>query len=81
MTIMIANDGRFGKDVVNRPFLINEFPIGFVSDVTKECVVCEIFDNYFIADQVCFNAFSEEQDIRAIGFKTPNYRRFSYDES
>lgn len=81
MKIMISNDGRFGKGAINRPFLINEFPIGFVSDVTEACVICEIFDKYFLADQMGFNAFSDEQDIRAVGFRIPNYRRFSYDES
>lgn len=69
MIVYFENDGSYGQGAVRRPILVNEKPIGFVSEVTEEIVTCYLFDRYVHKEQFSLNAFSREQDIRAISIE------------
>ena len=69
MMIWFANDGSYGQDAVNIPILVNNKPIGFVSEVTEERVICYLWDRFVGKEQVGYNAFSKEQNIRAISIE------------
>lgn len=65
------NDGSYGENCLLRPFLINDYPIGFIREVADDTVICEIFDDYFFRDQRGVNVMTKEQDIRAVGLRYP----------
>lgn len=69
MMVWFANDGSYGQGAVNIPILVNNKPIGFVSEVTEERVICYLWDRFVSKEQVGYNAFSKEQNIRAISIE------------
>ena len=69
MEVYFRNDGSYGQKAVKIPVIANGKPIGFVSEVTEERVTCYLWDRFIQKDQICFNAFSREQDIRAISIE------------
>lgn len=74
MQFEFPNDGSYGEKCLLRPFLINEYPIGFIRGVTEYTVTCEIFDNFFFKDQVDIDVISNEQNITGVGFITPKQK-------
>lgn len=46
MVVYFDNDGTYKKDAINKPVLVNDIPIGFISEVNDERVTCYLFDRY-----------------------------------
>jgi hypothetical protein len=69
MIVYFENDGSYGEGAVKRPILVNEKPIGFIHEVTEELVTCYLFDRFVHKEIFAINAFSKEQDIRAISIE------------
>ena len=69
MEIYFENDGSYGQSAVKAPFVVNGKPIGFICEVTEERVTCYLWDKFIQKEQCGFNAFSREQDIRAINIE------------
>lgn len=66
MVVYFKNDGSYGQGAVNIPVLVDNKPIGFVSEVTEERVTCYLWDRFVHREQIGFAACSKEQDIRSI---------------
>lgn len=66
MIVYFNNDGSYGQKAVNIPVLVDNKPIGFVSEVTEERVTCYLWDRFVHKEQLGLTAFSKEQDIRSI---------------
>ena len=66
MIVYFDNDGLYGQNAVNIPVLVNNKPIGFVSEVNQERVTCYLWDRYVGKDLCAFNIGSTEQDICSI---------------
>ena len=69
MEVYFKNDGSYGQNAVNIPIIVNGKPIGFICEVTEERVTCYLWDRFVDKEQIGFNAFSREQDIRAISIE------------
>lgn len=69
MEIYFNNDGSYGQGSVYAPVLVNDKPIGFVSEVTLERVTCYLWDKFINIEQLGFNMYTTEQDIRSISFE------------
>lgn len=69
MIVYFENDGLYGQSAVNIPVLVNNKPIGFVSEVTEERVTCYLWDRFVDKEQIGYTAFSKEQDIRSISIE------------
>lgn len=69
MKVYFANDGSYDKSAVNIPVTVNNIPVGFVSEVYEEYVICCLWDRYIIKERIDYNACSQEQNIRSIGFE------------
>lgn len=66
MIVYFDNDGSYGQGAVHIPVLVNNKPIGFVSEVTEERVSCYLWDRFIREEKLGITAFSKEQDIRSI---------------
>jgi hypothetical protein len=44
--IYFDNDGTYDEEAVNMPVLVNDKPIGFVSEVNRERITCYLWDIY-----------------------------------
>lgn len=66
MIVYFNNDGLYGQGAVNIPVLVNNVPIGFVSEVTKERVTCYLWDRFVGKEQIGHNMYTTEQNIRSI---------------
>ena len=66
MKVYFDNDGSYGQSAVNIPVLVNNKPIGFVSEVTEERVTCYLWDRYIDKKQIGVSMYGE-QDICSIG--------------
>ena len=69
MEVYFNNDGSYGQGAVYAPVLVNDKPIGFVSEVTLERVTCYLCDKFINIEQLGFNMYTTEQDIRSISFE------------
>lgn len=72
MKVYFKNDGFMKKSAVNIPITVNNIPVGFVSEVDEEYVICCLWDRYIVKEQkeqIGYNLCSKEQDIRSIGFE------------
>lgn len=69
MIVYFDNDGTYGQNAVHIPVLVNNKPIGFVSEVTEERVVCYLWDKFIREEQIGVNAFSKEQNIHSISIE------------
>lgn len=72
MRVYFANDGSYDKSAVNIPVIVNNMPVGFVSEVNEGCVTCYLWDRYIVKEQkeqMGINLCSKEQNIRSIGFE------------
>lgn len=67
MKVYFKNDGTYGQRAVGIPVTSDDHPIGYVCDVTREVVTCEIWDKYIIKEQLLCNILTMEQDIREVG--------------
>lgn len=63
MEVYFNNDGSYGQGAVYAPVLVNDKPIGFVSEVTLERVTCYLWDKFINI------MYTTEQDIRSISFE------------
>ena len=66
MKVYFNNDGSYGQSAVNIPVFANGKPIGFVSEVTEECVTCYLWDRFINVEMNLINITKKEQDIRSI---------------
>ena len=46
MVVYFDNDGTYAKDAEKHPILVNDKPIGFISEVNEERVTCYLWDDY-----------------------------------
>lgn len=46
MVIYFDNDGTYKEDAVKAPVLVNDKPIGFISEVNEKRVTCYLWDRY-----------------------------------
>lgn len=69
MEVYFKNDGSYGQGAVKVPVVVNGKPIGFICEVTEERVTCYLWDRFVRQEQIGCNAFSREQDIRAISIE------------
>ena len=67
MKIYFNNNGCYGQDAVYRPVLVEDVPIGFIYEVTKEQVTCYIWDKFINVESVGLNITKAEQNILSIG--------------
>lgn len=67
MKICFDNDGSYDKRAINVPVVMDESPIGYVSDASEDKVTCCIWDRYVNKEQFGFNTTTPEQDIASIG--------------
>lgn len=70
MTIYFSNDGTYGQKAVGIPVMSDNQPIGYVCEVTSQCVTCTIWDRFIRIEQSSYNLLSTEQDISSIGVVT-----------
>lgn len=70
MKIYFNNDGKYGQSAVHAPIIINDKVIGFIAEVDDAQVTCYLWDRFVFEEQCGLNAFSNEQNIRAIVVKT-----------
>ena len=70
MEVYFKNDGSYGESAVNIPVIVNNMPVGFVSEVNEEYVICCLWDRYIIKEQLGLDLCSKEHYIRSIGFET-----------
>ncbi len=68
MKVYFDNNGSYGQSAVNAPIIVNGKPIGFICEVSKERVVCYLWDRYVYKNQIGVS-ISGEQDIRSIEIK------------
>lgn len=62
MVIYFNNDGTYKQESVNALVLVDDKPIGFISEVNEERVTCYLWDRY-ISKVECFrngNPFERE---------------------
>ena len=69
MEVYFKNDGSYGQSAVRTPIVVNGKPIGFICEVTEKRVACYLWDRFVQKEQIGINAFSTEQDIRAISIE------------
>lgn len=70
MVVYFNNDGSYGQGAVNIPVLVNDKPIGFVSEVTEEHVTCYLWDRFVDVEMNVVNITKKEQDIRSISINS-----------
>lgn len=72
MIVYFENDGTYKQDAVKAPVLVDNKPIGFISEVSEERVTCYLWDRY-VSKIECLsygNLFGTE--FRSINIETPN---------
>ena len=69
MEVYFNNDGSYGQGAVYTPVLVNDKPIGFVSEVILDRITCYLWDKFINREQLDFNMYTTEQDIRSISFE------------
>lgn len=72
MVVYFGNNGSYGQSAVGIPVLADGVPIGFVSEVNEENVICYIWDRFVCREQIGMNLLSKEQDIHSIEILTPS---------
>ena len=65
MKLYFGNDGSYGQSAVNIPVIVNGKAIGFVSEVSQDCVTCLLWDRFIDREQIGLSMYGE-QDIRSI---------------
>lgn len=66
MTIYFNNDGTYKEDALNAPVLVNDKPIGFISEVTEERVTCYLWDRYVRKVEGLRNGNPREREFHSI---------------
>ena len=66
MKVYFDNNGSYGQSAVNIPVLVNNKPIGFVSEVTEERITCYLWDRFVDVEMNVVNITKKEQNIRSI---------------
>jgi hypothetical protein len=66
MKVYFDNDGSYGQNAVHIPVIVNEKPIGFVSEVNHECVTCILWDRFVDVEMDVINITKKEQNIYSI---------------
>lgn len=46
MIIKLSNDLNLPKTALNAPFMVNDRPVGVITDITNEWITCNILDDY-----------------------------------
>lgn len=46
MVVYFDNDGTYKQGAVKAPVVVNDKPIGFISEVNEERVTCYLWDRY-----------------------------------
>ena len=72
MVIYFNNDGTYKQEAVNAPVLVDDKPIGFISEVNEERVTCYLWDRY-VREVKCFNYNNPlEPEFSSISITTSN---------
>ena len=66
MKVYFDNDGSYGQNAVHIPVIVNEKPIGFISEVNQERVTCILWDKFVDVEMNAVNITKKEQDILSI---------------
>lgn len=66
MVVYFNNDGTYKEDALNAPVLVNDKPIGFISEVTEERVTCYLWDRYARKVEGLRNGDPREREFRSI---------------
>lgn len=66
MTIYFNNDGAYKENALNAPVLVNDKPIGFISEVNEERVTCYLWDRYVRKLERMKDGFPFETEFHAI---------------
>lgn len=66
MKIYFENNGTYNQKAVGAPVKLNDFPIGYICDVSDEKVTCEIWNRYITKEPCCDMEVPEEY-ILSIG--------------
>lgn len=72
MIVYFDNDGTYKQDAVKAPVLVDNKPIGFISEVNEDRVTCYLWDRYVrkVEGLSYGNPFATE--FRSISIETPN---------
>lgn len=65
MIVYFDNDGSYDESIVNIPILVNDKPIGFISEVNEERVTCFLWDRYVEKDEYLVAMNPIKQEIRS----------------
>ena len=66
MIIYFDNDGTYGQDAINAPILVDNKPIGFISEVNEKCIKCYLWDRYVRKVEGLRNGNLLERELRSI---------------
>ena len=70
MIVYFNNDGTYKQDAVKAPVLVNDKPIGFISEVNEECVMCYLWDRYVSKVEGLKSGKPFEREFRSISIET-----------
>ena len=70
MKAYFNNDGTYTQDAKNAPILVDNIPIGFISEVNQEQVTCYLWDRFVRKVEGLRNGNPFEKEFRAIGIET-----------
>ena len=66
MIVYFNNDGTYKQDAVKAPVLVDDKPIGFISEVNEERVTCYLWDRYVSKVEGLPNGNPMGREFRAI---------------
>lgn len=69
MVVYFDNDGTYNQDAVKAPVVVNDKPIGFISEVNEERVTCYLWDRYVKKVEGLRNGIPFETEFRSISIE------------
>ena len=69
MVVYFDNDGTYKEDDVKAPVVVNDKPIGFISEVSEERVTCYLWDIYVRKVEKKKNGFPVDTEVHSISIE------------
>ena len=69
MVVYFDNDGTYKEDAIKAPVVVNDKPIGFISEVNEERVTCYLWDRYVKKVEGLHKGIPYETEFRCISIE------------
>lgn len=69
MVVYFDNDGTYKQDAVKAPVIVNDKPIGFISEVNEKRITCHLWDRYVRKAEGLRNGIPFETELRSISIE------------